>query len=76
MQPLNKALKLSILSMAVVFGLSGCALEGDDGQDGAAGVDGTNGIDGVDGQSLPRDLNIEVVGRFTAAIGLNHRCCG
>ncbi|ABG39905.1 putative alkaline phosphatase [Paraglaciecola sp. T6c] len=66
MQPLNKVLKLSMLTMAVVFGLSGCALDGDDGQDGAAGVDGANGTDGADGQSLPRDVNIEVVGRFTA----------
>ena len=69
MQPLKNTLKLSMLSMAVVFGLAGCALDGDDGQDGAAGaagIDGTDGADGVDGQSLPRDLNIEVVGRFTA----------
>lgn len=61
-----------LLSIAVssALALSGC--NGDDGNDGAAGAqgpagtDGTNGVDGVNGQSLPRDLAIEVVGRFAA----------
>ncbi|WP_226993171.1 hypothetical protein [Paraglaciecola polaris] len=66
MQPLKNTLKLSLLSVAMVFTLSSCASDGDDGNEGASGVDGTNGANGVDGQNLPRELSIEVVGRFTA----------
>tara|TARA_R110000772_G_scaffold202347_2_gene312665 strand:- start:5909 stop:7777 length:1869 start_codon:yes stop_codon:yes gene_type:complete len=65
-QPLKNTLKLSLLSVAMVFTLSSCASDGDDGNEGASGVDGTNGANGVDGQNLPRELSIEVVGRFTA----------
>ena len=72
MQKLQQRLKLSMLSIALVSALSGCTLDGDDGMDGAtgapgqAGVNGQNGTDGTDGKSLPRDLAIEVVGRFAA----------
>ncbi len=72
MQSLQHKLKLSLISLALVSALSGCSLEGDDGVNGAtgpqgaAGVDGQNGTNGNDGQSLPRDLAIEVVGRFAA----------
>ncbi|MBU2877877.1 MULTISPECIES: choice-of-anchor I family protein [Aliiglaciecola] len=67
-----KKLKLGLVALAVVTALGGCTLDGDDGQDGAtgaqgiAGTDGTDGTNGVDGQSLPRELAIEVVGRFSA----------
>ena len=63
MQNLAINVKLSLLATAVVAGLSGCVLEGDDGQN---GVDGAPGTNGVDGKSLPRELAIEVVGRFAA----------
>ncbi|WP_158770652.1 choice-of-anchor I family protein [Paraglaciecola sp. L1A13] len=63
MKPLKHTLQLSLISMAVVCSLSGCALDGDDGE---AGATGNAGIDGTNGQSFPRALNIEVVGRFAA----------
>ncbi|MFT4993696.1 MAG: DNA-binding beta-propeller fold protein YncE [Paraglaciecola sp.] len=63
MQNLAIKVKLSLLTAAVVSGLSGCILEGDNGQ---SGVDGAPGTKGVDGKSLPRELAIEVVGRFAA----------
>ncbi len=68
----QKMLKMGLLSLTLATILSGCALEGDDGQD---GTNGTNGVDGApgaqgpagqDGKDLPRALNIEVVGRFSA----------
>ncbi|GAC15143.1 choice-of-anchor I family protein [Aliiglaciecola lipolytica] len=64
-----KKLKVGLVTLAVVTALSGCTLDGDDGKDGATGpqgADGINGADGADGQSLPRELAIEVVGRFAA----------
>lgn len=72
MQSLQHKLRFSLISLALVSALSGCSLDGDDGADGAAGPQGTAGVDGQDGtngsdgQSLPRDLAIEVVGRFAA----------
>ena len=69
MQNLAINVKLSLLATAVVAGLSGCVLEGDDGQNGVDGAPGTKGVDGQsgqDGKSLPRELAIEVVGRFAA----------
>ncbi|MFA3790681.1 choice-of-anchor I family protein [Aliiglaciecola sp. SL4] len=64
-----KKVKLGLVALAVVTALGGCTLDGEDGQDGAIGAQGTAGIDGtdgLDGQSLPRELAIEVVGRFSA----------
>ncbi|MFQ3197569.1 MAG: hypothetical protein ACI8R9_002478 [Paraglaciecola sp.] len=66
MLKITHTLRLSLLSLAILGGLSACNSDGDDGQDGAAGVTGTQGIVGATGQSLPRDLAIDVVGRFGA----------
>ncbi|MBU2871550.1 choice-of-anchor I family protein [Colwellia sp. E2M01] len=41
---------------------------GADGVDGTNGVDGADGVNGADGASLPRSLNVEVVGRFATGI--------
>ncbi|NVK25164.1 MAG: alkaline phosphatase [Gammaproteobacteria bacterium] len=75
--------KLGLLSALVLTALAGCELEGVDGEqgeqgeqgiagiDGADGTDGTNGVDGVngvDGKHLPRNLSIEVVGRFASGV--------
>ncbi|MGB3724127.1 MAG: choice-of-anchor I family protein [Glaciecola sp.] len=61
-------LKSILIVSAISAALAGCSLEGDDGADGSNGVDGVPGIDGTNGQSLPRDLSIEVVGRFATGI--------
>ncbi|MFT4939816.1 MAG: DNA-binding beta-propeller fold protein YncE [Paraglaciecola sp.] len=69
MKNLQTTIKLSLLAAAIVAGLTGCSLEGDDGQigvDGAPGLNGVDGQNGPDGKSLPRELAIEVVGRFAA----------
>jgi DNA-binding beta-propeller fold protein YncE len=60
---IKQTLRLGLLSFAILGGLSACSSDGDDGQDGLAGA---QGIDGANGQSVPRDLAIEVVGRFRA----------
>ena len=41
---------------------------GNDGAPGTPGTDGAPGTPGNDGKSLPRELNIEVVGRFATGI--------
>lgn len=68
------------LAGAIVFAMAGCALDGDDGAQGPAGPagpagangadgsNGSNGTDGSNGKSVPRDLNIEVVGRFASGV--------
>jgi hypothetical protein len=69
MRTLQSTFKLSILTIALISGLTACTLDGDNGQDGAPGAQGTvgaSGQNGANGQSLPRDLSIEVVGRFAA----------
>ena len=66
--------KAGLLTIALSMGLSGCNIDGDNGEqgvDGAQGVQGvvgTDGSDGSDGKSLPRALNVEVVGRFATGI--------
>jgi hypothetical protein len=70
----NKIYKIGILTSALLISLTGCNTDGDNGQQGIngdqgiQGVDGTDGVDGVNGKSLPRELNIEVVGRFATGI--------
>ena len=61
-------LKRSLLALSIVSILSGCALEGDDGAAGATGATGPTGQTGQPGKDLPRELNIEVVGRFNTGI--------
>lgn len=64
-------LKRSLLALSIVTILSGCSLEGDDGAPGATGATGPTGQTGQTGQAgknLPRELNIEVVGRFNTGI--------
>ncbi len=64
----------AILASAIIASLTACSLEGDDGVDGidgqpgAPGVDGSPGTDGNDGKSLPRELTIDVVGRFASGV--------
>ena len=66
--------KLGLLTVALSMGLSGCNFDGDngeqgvDGAQGISGVVGTDGTNGSDGKSLPRTLNVEVVGRFATGI--------
>lgn len=72
MQSFKLAMRASLLSLAIVAGLSGCSLDGDDGKDGVAGQQGSQGeqgqpgTPGVDGKDLPRNMALEVVGRFAA----------
>ncbi len=69
--------KFGVLALAVSAALVGCSVDdgedgvnGVDGTNGTNGIDGTNGTNGADGKDLPRDLAIEVVGRFaTGAYG-------
>lgn len=61
-------LKRSLLALSIVSILSGCALEGDDGAAGATGPTGQTGQTGQPGKDLPRELNIDVVGRFNTGI--------
>ena len=64
-------LKRSLLALTIVSILSGCSLDGDDGAPGATGATGPAGETGQAGQpgkNLPRELNIEVVGRFATGI--------
>ncbi|AZQ84259.1 alkaline phosphatase [Colwellia sp. Arc7-635] len=60
--------KAGLLTIALSMGLSGCNIDGDNGDQGIQGVVGTDGSDGSDGKSLPRALNVEVVGRFATGI--------
>ncbi|MBU1310123.1 MAG: choice-of-anchor I family protein [Gammaproteobacteria bacterium] len=64
-------LKRSLLALSIMTILSGCTLDGDDGATGPAGPAGPTGGTGQTGQpgkNLPRDLSIEVVGRFNTGI--------
>lgn len=64
-------LKRSLLTLSIITILAGCSLDGDDGAAGAAGPAGPTGGTGPSGQpgkNLPRDLNIEVVGRFNTGV--------
>lgn len=58
-------LKRSLLALSIMTILSGCSLDGDDG---AAGATGPAGDAGQPGKDLPRELSIEVVGRFSTGI--------
>lgn len=69
---MNKQILISVV-LLTTLSLSGCFLEGDDGaqgpvgpqgSQGPAGDDGQQGSSGEDGKNAPRDLSIEVVGRF------------
>ncbi|ARD46008.1 choice-of-anchor I family protein [Colwellia sp. PAMC 21821] len=66
--------KIGLLTVALSMGLSGCNFDGDNGEQGVhgaqgiSGVVGTDGSNGSDGKSLPRALNVEVVGRFATGI--------
>ena len=61
----NNNYKVGVLALALSMALTGCVSDGDDGEQGAPGVVGS---DGIDGKSLPRALNVEVVGRFATGI--------
>lgn len=64
-------LKRSLLALSIITILSGCSLDGDDGAVGAtgpAGPTGNSGQAGQPGKNLPRELNVEVVGRFNTGI--------
>ncbi|WP_232849825.1 choice-of-anchor I family protein [Bowmanella yangjiangensis] len=64
-------LKHALLTLTLMSILTGCSLDGDDGSQGPAGTpgqDGAPGQDGNAGKDLPRDLNIDVVGRFNTGI--------
>ena len=67
----NKKCKLGLLALAISLGLTGCDLDGKDGDQGLIGLKGELGgvgNNGDDGKSLPRALNVEVVGRFATGI--------
>ena len=61
-------LKRSLLALSIVSALAGCALEGDDGATGATGPAGETGQTGQPGKDLPRELSVEIVGRFNTGI--------
>ncbi|HBY86764.1 MAG TPA: alkaline phosphatase [Colwellia sp.] len=61
----NNNYKVGVLALALSMALTGCVSDGDDGEQGTPGVVGS---DGIDGKSLPRALNVEVVGRFATGI--------
>jgi hypothetical protein len=61
----NNNYKTGVLALALSMALTGCVSDGDDGEQGAAGAIGSAGNDG---KSLPRALNVEVVGRFATGI--------
>jgi hypothetical protein len=61
---INNKFKITLLSVALFMGLTGCDLDGEQGTAGIQGATGEQGITGNDGNSLPRELAIEVVGRF------------
>ena len=57
------------LALIAILGLAAC--DGDKGEQGISGTQGLKGNignDGSDGKSLPRALNVEVVGRFATGI--------
>jgi DNA-binding beta-propeller fold protein YncE len=61
----------ALLVSAIAVGLSACVLEGDDGATGPQGdqgIAGPQGDQGASGQDLPRNLQIDVVGRFATGI--------
>jgi hypothetical protein len=63
--------KAGVLALAISLGLTACNIGGDDGDTGRNGIQGEQGVSGdsgSDGKSLPRSLNIEVVGRFATGI--------
>jgi hypothetical protein len=67
----NNKFKVGLLTIALSIGLTGCNIDGDNGKegvDGEKGIQGAIGTDGSDGKSLPRALNVEVVGRFATGI--------
>lgn len=64
----NPIIKVGLLAMVLSAGLFGC--NGDDGEQGATGTTGEQGSTGNNGKNIPRELNLEVVGRFaTKAYG-------
>jgi hypothetical protein len=67
----NNKFKVGLLTVALSMGFTGCNIDGDNGEegvDGEQGIQGVIGSDGSDGKSLPRALNVEVVGRFATGI--------
>ena len=65
---IKNGFKISLLASALVFALSGCVDDGEDGATGAQGAAGLDGTNGENGSSLPRELSIEVVGRFATGV--------
>jgi len=58
-------LKRSLLAFSIVASLAGCTLDGDEGATGATGETGQTGQPGKD---LPRELSVDIVGRFNTGI--------
>ncbi|MGQ8365155.1 choice-of-anchor I family protein [Glaciecola sp. 1036] len=64
----------SLITLSLVASLSACVLEGDDGDvgpqgpTGADGAQGDQGPQGQNGQDAPRDLALQVVGRFATGV--------
>ena len=55
MLKLKHTLKLSLLSLAILGGLSACNSDGDDGQDGVAV---TTGVTGASGNTVPKTATL------------------
>jgi len=70
----DKKLKVALLAFALSTVITGCGSNGEQGVQGSQGEKGNNGLNGsdgsigLDGQSLPRLLNVEVVGRFATGV--------
>lgn len=56
--------KKSLMALTITASLAACTLDGKDGQNGSNGENGSNGNNGENGKNMPRELQIEVVGRF------------
>ena len=64
---LNDHCKAGLLTIALSLTITGCNFDGDEGAQGIEGLQGNTGNVGADGKSLPRALNVEVVGRFATS---------
>jgi DNA-binding beta-propeller fold protein YncE len=77
---LQQKLIRTIVAIAIIVGLSGCGSDGADGADGtqgpagpvgvpgSVGLPGSVGSPGSSGENAPRQLSIEVIGRFATGV--------